>query len=1402
MDDDDDFLEVDIDQIVQGHTSRGSGQDGAQPGSSQVGRVDPQPMPMGAPSLPGSTGVLLPPYSNIYQSNTNEPILGTTASTVLPYVSYGGHPPRPLQQQQSQQGPAGSPLHRMNLASRMDATGNTHLVRQSNAANAAAATSSCSNGTTATPPSGGPTAMPPGVHIPAPSSMYQHPQNPSSTSVGAQPPNKPRNLAQQLGFGAPGAGQGTQGAPYGGYRTFNNTHNAAQVNAIGLREPGAPGSAAPAATVGPSATTVLTGQGVLSGGALTVPSNGAAAGPNPHLPNHPSGGTRSGVAAAPLPTRPSYWPGGTAAGADPPPPANAHGLGGYGSQIPSGSGQPPHPGFAGCVGTGAASGSGLYPGGSSCFGGSSGVAALHVQGHDVNALRAYNSNLEAQVETLKRQLQESAKLAKGAQSLQEQLQHVQAEAQDLQRKHREASIRLQEERSKGEAAERERKEAQDKCLMLEAELHKARASGSATGTVRTPPPKKGMSPNSGTANRLRQGPESYANANQCHPSQLQEPQQQQRHHCAQQQQEMNDNQPIGEVLPPPEMGPVTSMAVHHRQRGADGRAADGGNATVAAASLASLPPLLLTALGGLRDARVPLWQRLWCTCPDSLTVLLQSTATAATAASPAAAYGHEGHPDLKAAAAASAESHYTGSQLNQPSQTGFTQTGCPLRSGNGAGTGVRHRCAPLVEVVRTQLRALSAGQGDGTAVLLELLALLQAATGYSGGEHAVDSADGRNGQGQSLGGRAGEETQPHQEQDVQTVQQDLDLNQELVQQRMALWPLVGPCVDLLAGLLVHSEACRLAVSSAMASSSDLTELPSLSLSLLSLPETAEVAMAPASSTAATPLGHGGRGNRELRRGGLPYLLPARADLVGCGATAVAAAAAAARAERRRQLRSFMYGSSKDGHWAFDTAGSSMLDSARSLRLEDQRLGGEMPTTAGATGAAVQEAGGTGGNAATSGVICGAACSPGKLVQLLMAVASCSHQYHDAVASMTPAARSSCGGGTGAAVQTAAPLDVLNFVAAALKAIGTMLPAASSREALLPVLLEPQHLLVPLLSRRATPSCLVAASLLHILLENPSCVTAAATALGVPGYGASSRCRGPEPYGDRGQSSPHGKMLNPTAARQLFTAFLDGLELDDWGQECTAGRRRHGGDGNDVGSGCWGDSSSPYKLPRLVLALFAMLLDTGHDAVIEALCCAPWLEGCGLPLRLLALADAACTPPGSKDTLEPVYPTPSNPAFKIVAKACVPSAEWLQRLRVAQEALVLLKELLTGASKGTRRAALQDLASTCPDSDSQQFIELATSRLGSWPRCPGELLQNAIGQECGLAVPELAPWAARIVLGGGGAGGARPLGGSTGSGAGAGCGGNIVVCSDAAIGALAGSVRRRWQQWQLQQQLQK
>jgi hypothetical protein len=112
-----------------------------------------------------------------------------------------------------------------------------------------------------------------------------------------------------------------------------------------------------------------------------------------------------------------------------------------------------------------------------------------------------------------------------------------------------------------------------------------------------------------------------------------------------------------------------------------------------------------------------------------------------------------------------------------------------------------------------------------------------------------------------------------------------------------------------------------------------------------------------------------------------------------------------------------------------------------------------------------------------------------------------------------------------------------------------------------------------------------------------------------------------------------------------------------------------------------------------------------------------------------------------------------------------------------------------------RAALQDLASPSPDSNSRQLVELVTSRLAGWPRSPPELLQSALGAESGLAAPELAPWAARMALAGCGAAAK-----TTSSAAGRGGGGGIavVVCSVEAVGALAGSIRRRWEHWQKQQ----
>ncbi|GFR40360.1 hypothetical protein Agub_g905, partial [Astrephomene gubernaculifera] len=79
------------------------------------------------------------------------------------------------------------------------------------------------------------------------------------------------------------------------------------------------------------------------------------------------------------------------------------------------------------------------------------------------------------------------------------------------------------------------------------------------------------------------------------------------------------------------------------------------------------------------------------------------------------------------------------------------------------------------------------------------------------------------------------------------------------------------------------------------------------------------------------------------------------------------------------------------------------------------------------------------------------------------------------------------------------VDVLPYIAGALSAVASALPAQFGREALLPVIFNPHLLLTPLLSREAAPPRLAAVSLLHTLFQCPAAVAAVAVALGVQGY---------------------------------------------------------------------------------------------------------------------------------------------------------------------------------------------------------------------------------------------------------------------------------------------------------------
>lgn len=72
---------------------------------------------------------------------------------------------------------------------------------------------------------------------------------------------------------------------------------------------------------------------------------------------------------------------------------------------------------------------------------------------------------------------------------------------------------------------------------------------------------------------------------------------------------------------------------------------------------------------------------------------------------------------------------------------------------------------------------------------------------------------------------------------------------------------------------------------------------------------------------------------------------------------------------------------------------------------------------------------------------------------------------------------------------------------------------------------------------------------------------------------------------------------------------------------------------------------------------------------------PTLSG-GMLLLLLLLAGAG--------PLDPPYPTPaSDPLTRQVLRAHCPPRQWVQRVRLAHEALLLLKELLVAAGDEAR-----------------------------------------------------------------------------------------------------------------------
>jgi hypothetical protein len=160
-------------------------------------------------------------------------------------------------------------------------------------------------------------------------------------------------------------------------------------------------------------------------------------------------------------------------------------------------------------------------------------------------------------------------------------------------------------------------------------------------------------------------------------------------------------------------------------------------------------------------------------------------------------------------------------------------------------------------------------------------------------------------------------------------------------------------------------------------------------------------------------------------------------------------------------------------------------------------------------------------------------------------------------------------------------------------------------------------------------------------------------------------------------------------------------------------------------GAWGC----YELQRRAMAATALLLVPTQPALVAAMHDAAICRGCGLAQRLLELADSAASVQGG-DPLLPALP----------GAGCTASG-WSERVRLAQEALLLLKALLCLGEAVARPAAADVLSSPA----ATRLVLTATSKLGSWKDGAG-----VADVEVGTA---LAPWALRMgaVLGGAGAG---------------------------------------------------
>lgn len=144
--------------------------------------------------------------------------------------------------------------------------------------------------------------------------------------------------------------------------------------------------------------------------------------------------------------------------------------------------------------------------------------------------------------------------------------------------------------------------------------------------------------------------------------------------------------------------------------------------------------------------------------------------------------------------------------------------------------------------------------------------------------------------------------------------------------------------------------------------------------------------------------------------------------------------------------------------------------------------------------------------------------------------------------------------------------------------------------------------------------------------------------------------------------------------------------------------------------------SRYSVVHLALAVLALLVTWGHSEVLLHMFREEVVGEEGLGERLMAVADAAASLEGG-DPLLPVPVSPLGAGGQPVIttgkgarkRTCISAQELLERCCVAQEALVLLKALLTHG-EALRKAVIDDLTKTPA---TLRLVLVATWKLSQW-----------------------------------------------------------------------------------------